>query len=469
MELLYKGIIDYLKEYRDSHPDSIALFNEEYGYTVNELYEQTTAAASFLAEHGVRCGENVGLCGLRTPETVIFFLAIQYIGAVAVLCDPHSPVSDFISEAGDDIAVSHIIDNDDGCWYIDGIAYGKGKFLGTEGSAISKPDLKAPAVIIFTSGSTGQRKGVIHSQFSYINHQQNFYTVSGCEGNDRGLFLLPLFHIYGLTQAVDGIMHQYSNFFPREVTPDYICKCIEKYRLTRVALVPSLALAMSQVIIQKGYDVSSLRQACVAGAYTSREQFNYIQETLGVKLVPVYGMSECAGISGADASESDDDRAGSVGKILPLTQVRIGEDGEIMIKGPTVFYGYVGEEPIDRDEFFDTGDLGFIDDKGFLHITGRKKEIVIRNGQNISISYLENTLRSLDFVQDAAVVGIEDEKCGEVPAAVIMLKAGAAYNEDAVTALFNKLERPERIRIVDKIPLKPTGKADKQKIKEMFI
>ena len=144
------------------------------------------------------------------------------------------------------------------------------------------------------------------------------------------------------------------------------------------------------------------------------------------------------------------------------------EDGEITVKGPALFLGYFGEAPVDRNAFFPTGDLGYLDEKGFLHITGRKKDIIIRNGNNISSRAIEQKLLSLPFIANAAVVGVTDPDCGEVPVAMVVVREGETYDRAAVAAVLSKPEMPREVRMVNDLPLNATGKIDKQKIKELF-
>ena len=504
METVDKSIIEYLEEYAQIEPDKLFLYSEQWGYTVKDTRDVVYAIACFFGKKGIRNGEYVALAGLRTQEAVVVFLALRLIGAVVILCDPHEKIEDYVANTGVEIKIDHYVDHNATSWTLDGEEFAiSARTLNGENYAIRTRsvdgneliiktnfadednsdantekssdielliccDTKAPAVIIFTSGSTGVHKGVILSEFNLVNHMRNFHSVGGNEEGDRAIQMLPIFHIFGLTQIIDGIMHRCPLFFPKEVTPDYICECIEKYGFTRFGFVPSFALAMADAKKRNGYNTDSLKVAVLAGAYSTRQQFEYIQDTLGMRIVPVYGMSECPGITGAAPDEPADKRASTVGKVLPMNEVRIEDDGEITVKGPALFMGYVGEERGDQNEFFRTGDLGFIDGDGFLHITGRKKEIIIRNGNNLSVHELEKKLMSLGFVANAAVVGIPSRKCGEVPAAMITIKHGSIFHEGALSAIFNKLEMPEVIRVVDSLPTGASGKVDKLKIKEML-
>ena len=463
-----KSIFSYLRDYAEAQPNDLFLHGEEGGYTVKELYYASLSAAKALSERGVARGQHIGLAGTRTIEAIILFLALQYLGAVTVLCDPHTDARTCIEQSGVPLIPDHTIDYTSGGWLVDGKPF---RILKADDAGLvdaEKPDVYAPAVIIFTSGSTGKNKGVIHSQYSLVNHQRNFHVVGGNEPGDSAIQMLPIFHIFGLTQILDGIMHRCPLFFPKEVTPEGVCAGVEKYGFTRFGFVPSFALGMANAKKEKCYNTDTLKIAVLAGAPSTREQFNFIQDTLGMKIVPCYGMSECPGISGGAPTESDEDRASSVGKILPLTEVQIEDDGEICVRAPSLCIGYVGEKPLDRNAFFPTGDLGYLDDKGFLHITGRKKDIIIRNGNNLSAAALENKLLALPFVESAAVVGLNDAKCGEVPAAAITLKRGCAYDEKQLRAAFNALEMPTAVRVLEKMPLNAAGKINKQKVKELF-
>lgn len=466
MRPVKKEMMNLLESYVKVCPNRVALYSETESYTAKELYTKVQAVAAYLREKGVETGDYVGVSGTRTIKAVIVFLATQYLGAVAVMFDPHAPVEQCRQELGVEIPLKLALDSTEAGFAIDGEEIPFDTLNGT----IEKPlvDVYAPAVVIFTSGSTGKSKGVMLSQYGYVNHQRNYAPAGGYTKRDSAIQLLPIFHVFGLAQIVDGILHRCPIFFPRVVTPEYVLQCIEEHGFTRFGFVPSFALMMADVKREKGYNTDSLKTVVLAGAPSTFEQFMYIQDTLGMKVAPAYGMTELTGISGAGPEASDEKRAGSVGKILPMTKVKFEDDGEITVKGPSLFLGYYGEEPINQRKFFHTGDLGYIDEEGFLHITGRKKDIIIRNGNNLSPMEIEEKLMKLPFVKTAAVVGMADEKSGEVPVAVVVLKKGAAYDEEAVKTVLNKLEMPKAVKILDRMPLNASGKIDKMKIKELF-
>lgn len=468
MEIVKKNVVTFLKEYAYEEPDTLFLFDEDSDYTVKGTYQYVMALAKSMKDNGVKKGDNIGITAYRNKETFAIFYASQVLGAVAVLCDPRYEPKEYVKAMEVPLSLDKEIKYVDNKW-----------LLNDQELPIYKPEIEYEeleifsevekgSIIIFTSGSTGRAKGVILSEYNLVNHVRNLHPVMGYTEKDSAIQMLPSFHAFGLAVIFDCVVYRCPVFFPKEITPNYICEMIEKYRFTRFGFVPSFALGMAKAKEEHHYDTSSLAVAVIGGAPTSKEQFQYIQNTLGVTILPAYGLSECIGISQCGEWESDEDRRNSVGKCLSMNDIKITPEGEITVKGPAVFLGYVGEKPFDHNEYFHTGDLGFIDEKGFLHITGRLKDIIIRNGNNISVNYLEKQLLSLPFILEATVVGVPDSKVGEVPAALVVLRKGGVYNKEAVNALFNKLEMPKEVRIVESIPLTASGKPDKGKIKEMF-
>ncbi|MBQ7323296.1 MAG: acyl--CoA ligase [Clostridia bacterium] len=490
-----KTMYDYLSIYAKEEPNELLFFDEDRRYTVKETYNEVVAIANSLYANGIRASNRIALRATRSVDCTFLFFATQIMGAVVLLCDGNCKAEEYIKESGVEIEPDYVITNEEagmdlsanGNWELKNCKTGEKVAF-----AIAYPALKeeiafepvlnahALAMVIFTSGSTGKSKGVMLSQYNYINHQRNFKDVGGHLGNDSALQLLPLHHVFGITQINDAVIHRCPIFFPKSIDVDYVLQCIEKYKFTRFGFVPSYALAMADVKRAKGYDTSSLKVVVLAGAPSTKEQFEYIQDTLGLKIVPVYGQSECIGISGAGPYERDDKRASSVGKILPMNkgyvldekgnELPAGVEGEICVESPAIMLGYYGEDymPLDEKGRLHTGDLGYLDEEGFLHITGRIKDIIIINGNNVSAARLENKLTSLPFIFNAAVVGVKDEKRGEAPLALVVLKEGESYDEEEVKKVFNKAEMPKDIVIVKEFPLTSSGKIDKQKIKETY-
>ena len=245
--------------------------------------------------------------------------------------------------------------------------------------------------------------------------------------------------------------------------------------------VPSLYKAMAEKT--GDYDVSTLRVGFIGGSPCTVREIRDIEAKLGMKLLNAYGMSECVSISISSAADPLEKRIGGVGHIYPLSRVEIvgpdgrkvepGEQGEITVQGASRMLGYFRDPEatraaIDADGFLHTGDLGYLDGDGILHITGRIKEIIIRNGVNLSARRIEEALLSVPGVSAAAVVGIPDAKQGEVPAAMAVSDRTEVELLADLAEKLPKNEIPVRIVLAESIPLTPSGKPDKQTIQKLL-
>ena len=303
-----EGIHYYFSRFAAECPQKRLYFTEQREYKAAELYRMTLHTAHDLERLGVKKGDLVGLRATRCIQTGVLYFALQFIGAVAVLCDPHSGVEEFIANSGVDITIQKYISNeergggiaDDEGWYF----YRDGAKTPleisdeeTEDTYEGAADIHAPAVIIFTSGSTGGSKAVMLSQFNCMNHAVN-YGYGGCYcATDISICLVPMHHVYGLAIWLTTVMHRYEILFPRSLDAEYIAQCIDKYKMTRLGGVPSLLFALAKFKREKGYSLQTLQAGTMGGAPVTAEQFAFIEGTLGIKLMPVYGMSECIGIS----------------------------------------------------------------------------------------------------------------------------------------------------------------------------
>lgn len=493
MKPIEKSIYEYFCEYADGCGTRRFLFDEGRSFSVRESFSSAVAIGNRLHRAGIGAGSFVALRCTRSLDTCLIYLALEMMGATAMLTDPHRRAADFLADAGvrADFTVTNEKSSEDisavGGWEIVGrAALEVEKTDGAIPEFSPAADLHAPATVVFTSGSTGKGKGVVLSQYNLVNHIRNF-SVSGCYfEDDVSAELLPIHHVFGLAVILMGLIKRYEIFFPHCLETDYIADCIERHRLTRLDGVPSFALALAQTHQRTGFCAESLRVGVLGGAPSTKAQFDFIERELGIMLLPVYGQSECIGISGADEAQSAAVRSSTVGKFLPMNEgfllkengkeAEIGEEGEICVRGPAVMSGYLsadGECAIDGEGRLHTGDLGYLDRDGNLHITGRKKDIVIRNGNNISTARIEAALLMVEGIAQAAVVGVADERQGEVPCALVVPAEGYSFDAEglktALRGVLPKNEIPEAIAFAAALPLNGSGKTDKQKIKEGFL
>lgn len=442
-----KTLYEFFAEYAEVRGGDKFIFNENSCYTVLRAFNTVKNLAYQFQRNGIGCGDFVAVKADRTVECILVFYALQFTGAIAVMYEPREEIKERVKIVGNKLYIG-------GNEIVLRFTEGENEEIELAG------DSKATSAVIFTSGSTGDRKAVKLSQYNFINNSLDTYDIGGYLDDDVNICIVPVHHVFGLALIMTAVVAKHAVFVPRSVDADYVIDCMESYGVTRLNGVPSMYIALAE---RKGKRNLKLNCGLIGGGPCTKEQFIKIEKELGITLVPVYGMSECIGISCGSFSDSVDDRCDSVGRIYAMNEVKIEDDGEILVKSPAMSAGYLNGETTDCEGWLHTGDLGVIDDNGFLHICGRKKEIIIRNGNNLSALDIERKILTLPQVKDVCVVGIPDEKAGEVPCAFIV---GSGAD---LTKVLTKIELPVRIVYGNAMPLTSTGKTDKQAVKKYFI
>ena len=533
VKLSEQTFYEYLQAFAEEEPHKPLYMDDRKTLSANEVLEAVDQLAKQLYSLGVTPGSFVALHMERSVDGILLLLALWALGAVAVPAPTNLPLSHFLEGDGAalplDFALARSASSEekkkeahptsplDHPWELTHLADQKTAILdGREhihrpapnsadaqndwsweaphASAFA-PDLPdfpvcedayAPAVILFTSGTTGKSKAVVLSQYNLINDITTTAEIGWYLPHDVSLGILPLFHLFALVLLTGTLVMRYSMFLPDKVDVPHILDAIEQRRITRINAVPSLYLQMARAAA--GRDLSSLRTGFVSGAPCTKEQFAEIEKNLGMTLMSAYGMSECAGIACASYKDDAEKRRLSVGHFYEENRTRIvkadgsdaepHETGEIWVDGPTRMLGYFGSigdtaGAIDADGYLHTGDLAYQDEKGYVYIAGRKKDIIIRNGNNISARRIEEVLLKVPGVKDAAVFGIPDEKVGELPCAVLASdlpeKELLGAVQRACKEHLIKPEIPAHFRVVPSLPLTASGKVDKQMLRGEFL
>lgn len=470
----------YLKEYAFSMPERRLLGDSKGWITTEETVSSVNTASEQMTTLGISQGNTVALRMSQNKESVIYFLALQAIGAVAVLTDWRSGIRDALKDTDLSEEPLWFLSDESGEWVAE---YGENCY--TLKASRRMPflpalDPNAPGCIIFTSGSTGKQKGVILSQRNLIANLLDSAPLGGYSENDIALGALPLCHVFGLALLTGAIVLRHSLYIMPGNDLEVMLRAIQTQGITRMNGVPSLYLNMTE--LRSRYDLPSLRVGFIGGAPCTAEQFEKIETELNMTLVPVYGMSECVGISCASFRDSREERIGGVGRFYPMnegvillpdgTSAQAGEIGEVCVRGAMRFLGYCRDEQtsevVDTEGYLHTGDLGYLDEREILHLTGRKKDIIIRNGVNLSPRKIEEALLNIPGVAEAVVVGIEHPVQGEVPCAMAVTNRTELELLALLTGRLNKNEIPMGIHIVDKLPRTGSGKPDKETIREVL-
>ena len=491
-----KSIFEYFESYAAECGGKLFLFDEERSYTVGEAFREAVAIGNRLHDLGVREGSLVALRSTRSLDACLIWLALELMGAVAVLTDPHQRLEDFLRDTGIPIKADAIITNEAAGNGIS--ANGDWEVLGHGPLKIGWParqeerrfavgrDLHAPAVIVFTSGSTGKSKGPMLSQEALLQYAEDSIVYDWHHPDDIAIVTLPTHHAFALCLLTAAFVARYALFFPRDMDADYVLECIQRYRITRMNGVPSYFYLLARTNEAQNRDLKSLRTGFTAGAPIIPEQHRYIERVLGMTLHPLYGMSESISISCTAPSDPAERRETTVGRfhrnagcILDAdgNELPRGQEGEIALSGPAIMCGYYGDgeatrQAIDEKGRLHTGDLGYLDEDGYLHISGRLKDIIIRNGINLSPAKIEAAIRGVPGVENAVVVGVRHELLGEAPCALVVLREGwEMTGPELKNRLFSRMaknEVPVAVLFGTEIPLNKIGKPDKQKVKELF-
>ena len=463
MKPVLRTLHSFLIELAASDPDKVLLFGPECRMTIAEVLHAAEAAAGSLIRNGIRPGDRIALQTRRDLNTALAILALQLTGALAVLIDARQDALTFAREQ--DIPVSMTLDPNDL------------EFSGNVSrEMLPEVDPRAPGFLIFTSGSTGKPKGVMLSQYNLVNNLVDSQPLGRYHYDDIALGALPMDHVFGLVLLAGICVLGYSICFPETTDIACILQTIETSRITRMNGVPSLYLAMAEQADK--FDLSSLRAGFIGGGPCTPEQFKRIEQALDMILIPVYGMSECIGISCGNWQDPQELRCAGVGRFYSMntgkillddgTEVAPGQIGEVCVTGAARMVGYY-PEIMPAEELLHTGDLGYVDQNGILWLTGRKKDIIIRNGVNLSPLRIEQALLSIPGIAEATVVGIPHPVQGEVPCAMVSGQLTGSDILAALSGLLPKNEIPMGILTVDRLPMTASGKPDKQNIREVLL
>ncbi|MBI3892553.1 MAG: AMP-binding protein [Candidatus Wallbacteria bacterium] len=347
---------------------------------------------------------------------------------------------------------------------------------GPEGAGFARrEDL---ATLLYTSGTTGKPKGVMLTHANLIANIEGCLAMMDVGPDDRFLAVLPFFHAFGLTAslAIPLSVGASVELMP-SIQPGRILAAISERGVTCLLAVPSVFGILAK--LAPAGASHALRLAVAGGEPLPERIFHAWQAKFGVPLREGYGATETAPVISMTPAGGES-RPGRAGRPLANLQVRIcgtagplpaGEIGEIQVRGPSVMRGYLSRpketaDVLDREGWYRTGDLGRLDDEGFLAITGRKKDLIISAGENIYPAEIEELLRQIPGVAEAAVVGVPDDLRGEVPKAVICPEQGRQLDptqiRDSLRGHLAEYKMPRFIEFMTELPRTASGKVFKQ-------
>ncbi|MDX6623936.1 MAG: fatty-acyl-CoA synthase [Solirubrobacterales bacterium] len=525
-ELTVGGLLD---EAVQKWPDREAIVFSAYEdlgiaarWSFAELRQRARRVGRALIASGIEPGERFGIWATNIPEWLELQFGAAYTGAVVVPMNPlyrQSEVEFVLAQSGASAcfvlpenrgaslwemttAASADLDHVRLLVPIGGAADGAPSWeewlAGGDAVDESKLERRAAAVrpadtsqIQFTSGTTGFPKGAELSHYGIVNDARLFAHRASLRQHGRHSNPMPYFHCGGCVMSTLGSVATGSAQMPAvSFDAARIARTIEQEGCTSVSLVPTMMIGLEEEVAKSGRGLGSLEIVVTGGSPVPPEVMRRWIDRYGVGINNTYGMTEASPVICATLpDDSVELQTTTVGPPLPHLEVDvvepggtepmpIGVEGELRTRSAMVMAGYwddpeASAAAIGADGFLRSGDLATMDANGYVSITGRAKEMIIRGGENIYPAEIENAIRELEAVADAAVIGVPDERYGEVCAAFVRLAEGHAelsheQLREQMTGRVARYKIPAHLRVLEEFPLTPSGKVQKFKLKEHF-
>lgn len=458
-------------------PERIALCYENESITFQQLHEKAVQTANKLAALHVKKGDHVAVILKNTKEAVFLLFGLQYIGAVAVLLNTRLSAAELEWQIHDANASILIYDEE---YSAKAASIHFQSALNMQSLQQATPYAVSANIqqefqlndchsIIYTSGTTGKPKGVM---LTYGNHWWSAIGSSlnlGIFPTDRWLCFLPIFHVSGLSIFMRSVIYGMTVVLHKQFHPEAVYYALKEYQISHISVVSATLQQLLKTIRQNGdQQFPHLRCVLLGGGPAPLPLLEEAKE-LRIPVYQSYGMTETASQIVTLSPEYMFAKLGSAGKPLFPAQLkieRLGAEqiGEIVVKGPNVTTGYYNRPEATKQAIKDgwlyTGDLGYLDEDGFLYVVDRRSDLIISGGENIYPAEIEEILLSHPNVEEAAVIGKEDETWGKVPVAFIVANAHIA--EAALTQFCEeklaKYKVPKEIYFISELPKNATNK-----------
>jgi long-chain acyl-CoA synthetase len=451
------------------------------------LSERAARLAEGLRRLGVEPGSRVVVLMANCSEVGIAYEAIWRAGAVAtpaIFLLPPAELAHIVSDSGAEVVLASpelaetAREAADGAMVVTTNAFSWLEEC-DPGEIVPRAP-SDPAALLYTGGTTGRAKGVL------LSHENLWFAgKSGHESGHlpdivRGLLALPLSHAYGLLVTVVALHaeERHPTVLMRWFDAERWLELAQEHRTQITAVVPSMLQLLLALPLEE-YDLSELRYIVSGGAPLPPETAAEVLRRLPqVEIREGYGLTETAAL--VTSTPPGQARLGSVGKPAPGVEVRIdGEDeiGEICVRSRSVMLGYWGAPELTaetiRDGWLNTGDLGYLDDDGYLYVVDRKKDLIIRGGFNVFPRDVEEALLEHPAVAAAGVVGRPDDVHGEEVVAFVELRSGQEVDADALVAFGKEriggYKYPREVHVVPSLPLTPVGKVDRKALRSRVL
>ncbi len=477
-------------------PDHVAVLAGDDRWTYGELDRAANALARYLAERGVGRGDRVAVMTSNRPEFVITVHAASKLGAAPVMLNsswkalevgtaialttPRFGVADGagVDLLAEQLGAASVLNLDDpaAAAVIDRTSNAAAPAI-----AVEETD---DAVYVFSSGTTDSPKAVRHIHRSIVLGTQHWVTALGLGPDDRFQVATPPSHILGLLNLLAAAAAGATVRLHRRFDLDEELRCIQDERMTLEMAVAPIALAMANHPALEDYDLSSLRYVMWGATPITPSVAERVSARSGVRWLPAYGTSEVPVIAANPVDDPQRWRLDSAGLPVGGVTLRVvdldsgavlpaGGVGEVQVKSDSAMAGYLPDEATAAafaDGWYRTGDVGWLEPEGWVHLTDRCKEMIKVSGFQVAPAEIEAVLHGHPAVVDCAVFGVPDERAGEVPVAAVQLEPGSDVTAEELERLvadtLATYKRVHRIVIVDAIPRTPSGKVLRRTLRD---
>jgi acyl-CoA synthetase (AMP-forming)/AMP-acid ligase II len=476
-----------LRSAADRFGDHPAYVEHGVPLSYSMLLRRVEAAAAVYAEAGVGAGDRVVLWGSNSTDWAVAGLAVSYAGGVLVPVNSRYVGAEVADVVGRTNAALVVVE--DGFLGRDQLgelsAAGVRDRVSTLQLAVSRavppralPEVSADDVadILFTSGTTGRSKGAMSAHRQTIGVARAWAELGGVRQDDRYLVVNPFFHSFGYKIGiVVGLLTGCTLYPVATFDVEETMRLIESERITVLPGAPTIFQSLLNAPGRAERDLSSLRLAVTGAAVVPVVLIERMRDELGIdQVVTAFGMTEAVVVTMCREGDSAETVATTNGRAVPGMQTRIADNGELLVQGDYVMLGYLDDpeatrEAIDADGWLHTGDIGSLDEEGNLTITDRLKDMYISGGFNVYPAEVEQALARLDGVADVAVVGVPDERLGEVGRAYVVRAEGSSLTEDDVIAFAKErlanFKVPRQVAFTDALPRNLSGKVLKTELR----
>ncbi|AZB44101.1 o-succinylbenzoate--CoA ligase [Bacillus sp. FJAT-42376] len=467
-------------------PDRTAVETKEESISFKNLHHEALYRAGGLKKLGVSKGDHIAVLMGNSIEMVKMLHAIFYTGATAVLLNTRLSKEEWLYQIQDSRSIMTIADHA----YFDKLLVEKSQkwtagdvFMQGEkpASYLQEFDLNDTAVIMYTSGTTGKPKGVMQTFGNHYWSAAGSALNLGLHSEDKWLAAVPLFHISGLSILFRSVIYGMTIQLHQRFDAEVINQSIMEDRISIISVVGTMLASMLDELEGRQYP-NTFRCMLLGGGPAPAPLLNGCRDK-GIPVFQTYGMTETSSQFATLSTEDAFKKLGSAGKPLFPCQIKIiGEDGtetdtgtpgEITVKGPNVMKGYWNKEEetnkVLKDGWLHTGDIGRMDEEGFLYVLDRRSDLIISGGENIYPAEIESILLEHPAVKEAGVAGIPDEKWGQVPYGFIV-EAEPVSEEELIRYSTGKLAKykvPKGFAFVHELPRNASRKLQRHLLKEL--